>query len=263
MPAKKQKVIIVTVPRKNRFLPVVATLLVFTLAAVAFFTWSYAQKRQQVQSQDDGVVEVQVVEPIDLPRPATSGRMSLETALNNRRTRRDFTDSGLTLRQVSQMLWSVQGVTVDWGGRTAPTFKSVYPLSIYLAAFRVDGLDQGIYKYLPGERGALHQIAQVRSGDFQADLAKAIAQNSVSLVPAIIFITGDFEKMAKAYEGIRMDNNVYLEAGHAAQNAFLQAESLGLGMVPIANLNQSVSDILELASNETLIYALPFGAYQR
>lgn len=253
-------------PKKKKalFLPVSTAILVVTLAIIAFFTWSTAKKQESKEPKTEEPKQVQIAEPIVLPKPSTSGRMSLETALYNRRSRRNFTDSPLTLKQVGQVLWAAQGVTVNWGGRTAPTTKSVYPLTVYLAAYKVDGLSEGIYKYIPGEREAVHQIALTKPGNFKEELGNAIGQNAAKEPPALLFITGDMDKMAKAHDGNRMDANVYLEAGHAAQNIYLQAESLNLGTVVITGFDAAkLASILNLPVNESIIYAIPLGTPKR
>ena len=86
---------------------------------------------------------------ISLPSPQKSKGMSVEQALFNRRSRRSFTDEPLTLNHVSQLLWAAQGVTVSWGGRTAPSAKSTYPLEVYLFVKTIDKLSPAIYHYLP------------------------------------------------------------------------------------------------------------------
>src|SRR3990167_9195806 len=92
---------------------------------------------------------------INLPSPQRSKGMAVEQALQSRRSRRSFTDEPLTLNHVSQLLWSAQGVTSSWGGRTAPSAKSAYPLEVYLFAKTVDKLSPAIYHYLPPD----HQLA--------------------------------------------------------------------------------------------------------
>ena len=145
----------------------------------------------------------------------------METALKNRRTRRSFLDGSLTLKQVSQMLWSAQGVTVDWGGRTTPSAKSTYPLSVYIVANKVDGLDAGEYLYIPGDRTPVHQLKTIKKGEFGEAIFTALNQNSFKDVPAVVVITGNMGKMAQAFGGIAQDKDVYLEVGHAAQNMYL------------------------------------------
>ncbi|MBI1872003.1 SagB/ThcOx family dehydrogenase [Candidatus Collierbacteria bacterium] len=246
------------------FLPIITSILVLILAIIVFFTWSLAKKQESQEPPTEAPEQVQIAEPINLPKPAASSRMSVETALFNRRSRRNFTDSSLTLKQVGQILWAAQGVTVNWGGRTAPTTKSVYPLTVYLAAHKIDGISEGIYKYIPGEREAIHQVALIKPGNFKEDLGEAVGQNAAKEAPSLLFIAGDFDKMAKAHEGERMDANVYLEAGHAAQNIYLQAESLSLGTVAISSFDAlKLASILNLPANESIIYAIPVGIPKR
>jgi len=197
---------------------------------------------------------------LDLPNPNLSSNTSLETALFRRRSRRSFLDQSLTLKQVSQMLWAAQGTTTDWGGRTAPSAKSAYPLTLYLVANNVSDLDSGVYRYLPGEKPNTHQLEIIRQTDLKEKMAEAVGQASAKNAPALIVITGDFAKMSAAFDGKKLDNNVYLEAGHAAQNAYLQAESLKLGVVVVGGFNpEKVAKIINSPASETLIYVIPLG----
>lgn len=242
----------------SRFVPLLAIALILSLSVFAYYKWLRAQTVSQEKQVAPATVEVAA--PINLPKPSLTSRVSLEATLQSRRSRRDFTADALNLRQVGQMLWSAQGVTADWGGRTAPSAKSAYPLTAYLVAYDVVDLTPGVYRYLPGEREAVHQIQLVKKGDLRTALAEAIGQNAASNPPAIIIITGDMDIMAKAFDNVRRDNNVYLEAGHSAQNLYLQAESLKLGMVTIAGFDGAkVAAAAGIPENEVIIYAIPFG----
>src|SRR5512141_1031794 len=48
-------------------------------------------------------------EAIKLPPPATKGTVSVEEALQNRRSTRKFANRSLELAQVSQLLWAADG----------------------------------------------------------------------------------------------------------------------------------------------------------
>ena len=53
---------------------------------------------------------------------------------------------------------------------------------------------------------------------------------------------------------------MYIEAGHAAQNVYLQAEPLGLGVCAIgAFYEDEVSELLVLPEGETPVYILSVG----
>jgi len=199
-------------------------------------------------------------ESIALPNPDLRSGNSLEAVLKNRRTRRDFLDTELSLKQISQLLWSAQGVTVDWGGRTAPSAKSTYPLSVYLIASKVQGLDPGEYQYIPGDRTPVHALKPIKKVELQKALFEALNESSFRAAPAVLIITGNMGKMAEAYGGIPHDKEVYLEAGHAAENLYLQSESLHLGMVTISSFSEAkIKDLVTIPSSETIIYLIPLG----
>jgi len=51
-----------------------------------------------------------------------------------------------------------------------------------------------------------------------------------------------------------------MEAGHVAQNVFLQAIALGLAGTPVGAFNDAaLADALELPADEAPIYLLPIG----
>jgi hypothetical protein len=54
---------------------------------------------------------------ICLPSPAREGTVSMDEALNSRRTHRSFQGRALTLKQFSPMLWAAYGVTAVSAGR--------------------------------------------------------------------------------------------------------------------------------------------------
>lgn len=250
-------------PKKAHYprslVPLLIIISILSLSIFAYYRFLNNKPSSSVEKSKPEET-VQVATPVSLPKPSLTGRLSVEAALQARRSRRDYTSDSLNLRQVGQMLWAAQGVTTNWGGRTAPSAKSAYPITVYLVAYKVIDLNPGVYRYLPGEREALHQIQLVKSGDFRENLAAAIGQNAAANPPALLLVTGDMDKMAKAFDNKRMDNDVYLEVGHVAENLYLEAESLNLGMVVMGGFDQTkVRAVLNLPEKETIIYAIPFG----
>ncbi len=81
---------------------------------------------------------------IRLPEPRLKSSVSLEEALANRRSIRDYADLPLAIDEVSQILWAAQGITDKSGGRTAPSAGALYPLEVYIAVGEVAGLSSGI-----------------------------------------------------------------------------------------------------------------------
>ena len=58
---------------------------------------------------------------IQLPEPRTDGDISVEQALQARRSVRSYKNDPLDLAEISQIVWSAQGITRPRGFRTAPS----------------------------------------------------------------------------------------------------------------------------------------------
>lgn len=193
---------------------------------------------------------------VKLPPPARGGGMTLEEALAKRRSIREFRNEPLTLSDVSQLLWSAQGVTDPNGYRTAPSAGALYPLEAYLVAGKVTDLRSGIYKY----DCRRHQLIRVVDGDKRGELSRAaLEQSCVRSAAVVLAFTAVFERTTVKY-GKRGTNYVCLEAGHAAQNVHLQAVSLGLGSVPVGAFEEDrVKRLLQLPVEERPMYLLAVG----
>lgn len=192
---------------------------------------------------------------ITLPEPALTSEMSVEEAMQERRSRRAYSDEALALEDVSQVLWAAQGQTADWGGRTVPSAKGAYPLNVTLVAKNVEGLEPGVYHY----QSETHSLKQIMA-EIPASFDEAAVQAQNKSAPVALIISGDYQAMAKAFDGKANNENVVLEAGHAGQNVYLQVESLGLGTVVSGGFNQELmQDILNIPAQEDLFYMIPVG----
>ncbi|MEA1907436.1 MAG: SagB/ThcOx family dehydrogenase [Euryarchaeota archaeon] len=197
---------------------------------------------------------------ITLPAPKTIGRTSVEGALFSRRSVRTYTKEPITPDDLSRLLWSAQGVTAGAGSRdelrTAPSAGALYPLEVYVVAGNVDGVSDGVYHYLPRE----HALQKVCDGDFKRSLSEyALHQSQITDAAVDIAFTAAFERTTAKY-GDRGVRYVYMEAGHAAQNVYLQAEALDLGVCAIgAFYDADVAELLALPEDEVPIYILSIG----
>lgn len=196
-------------------------------------------------TRDAGSVRI-----VELPPPRTDGDASLEEALLGRRSVRAFTSEALDLSEISQLLWAAQGVTAEWGGRTAPSAGALYPLEVYVAT------TDGLFHYLPEG----HRAERLSEVDLRAGLARAAhEQTAVRDAPAVFAIAAVYGRTTVKY-GDRGERYVHLEAGHIAQNLLLQAGALGLGGVPVgAFSDDAVGDVLHLPSDQTPLYLVPVG----
>ncbi len=195
---------------------------------------------------------------IALPAPRPRGPLSLEEAIAGRRSRRSYSPEPLTLWEAAQLLWAAQGVTEPHEGlRAAPSAGATYPLELYLAAGRVEDLEPGVYHYISGA----HALRGPRPrGDPRPGLYKAcLEQPWVLEAPASIVIAAVPGRTTSVY-GKRGMRYVYMEAGHASQNIYLQAEALGLATVAVAAFHdEHVARLLQLPGNTVPLYVMPVG----
>jgi len=194
---------------------------------------------------------------IILPLPNKASKTSIEEALLKRRSVREYKDQPLSLKEVSQILWAAQGITApEWNGRTAPSAGALYPLEVYLVVRKAEGIRPGVYQYLPKE----HKITKILEDDISAKLARAaLGQSPIADAACNLVFSADFSKTISKY-GERGIQYVYMEAGHSAQNVYLQVQSLGLGTVVIgAFSDKEVKKLLNMPEKETPLYIMPVG----
>ena len=189
-------------------------------------------------------------EIITLSKPNQSGSMPLEKAIAIRRSRRDFLPQPLTLEQIGQLAWAVQGQDAHSSYRTAPSAGATYPLELFVVS------SDGLFRYLP----AKNSLEKLISQDLRAALASAAwGQKFVEAAPLTLVFAAEFSRTTNHY-GKRGIRYVYMEAGHAAQNVHLQAEVLGLGSVAVGAFDDSsVSKVLSLPKNLEPIYMVTVG----
>ncbi len=185
--------------------------------------------------------------------------MSVEEAIARRRSVREFAAKSLTLKQLSQLLWAAQGITEPAHGlRAAPSAGALYPLEVYAVVREggVTGLDAGIYRYSVPE----NSLTLVKSGDSSSRLkAAALDQDAVGFAAVNLVTTAVFERTTVKY-GDRGVRYAFLETGHAAENVFLQAQSLGLAAVVVGAFDDdAVRAVLGVGTDEKPMYIQPIG----
>lgn len=175
---------------------------------------------------------------ITLTKPAPHLQISIDSTLISRRTSREFEDRPISLDAVGHLLFAGQGEIGN--RRTAPSAGALYPLRLLLAARAVDGLDQGLYAYSPGEHGLEH----IRPGDISGALHDAALEEQpwIGEAAAVIAIVADTGAARTTFreqtpEGRRGERYVYIEAGAIAQNMHLEATILKLGAVLVAGFD--------------------------
>lgn len=186
-----------------------------------------------------------------LPEPRLEGPISLEEAIQRRRSVREFSDEPLSASEISQLLWAAQGITDAHGHRTAPSAGALYPLEVYAVTH------EGVFHYDP----EAHSLTAVREGDLRRDLYEtALRQEAVLQAPLTMVIAAIYARTESRYGRERTPRYVHMEVGHAAQNVLLQAVSLDLGAVPVGAFEDGrVRSVLGLPADQAPLYLIPIG----
>jgi len=189
---------------------------------------------------------------ITLPKPRTSGAMSLESAIAQRRSVRRYTPEDLTLEQIGQLLWAAQGITSNRDVlRAAPSAGGRHPLVFYVC--RADG----VWRYHP----TTHTLTRHLEQDVREKVAAAAwKQDFIAEAPCVFAVSAAFERTTQRYGERGQARYVPMDAGHAAENLLLQAVALGLGGVPVGAFEDAaVKEALALPRSEEPMYILPVG----
>lgn len=194
---------------------------------------------------------------VNLPQPQKDSKTSIETAIFNRESVRNYSEEALSLKEVSQILWAAQGIVApSQNRRTVPSAGALYPLEVYGVVSKVQGIEVGVYHYLPHK----HTLEAVKEGEVSNDLSKAaLGQSSIKQAPLNLVISADYSVITAKY-GERGIMYTHMEAGHSAQNVYLQSKSLELGTVVIGAFdNEKLKEGLNLSTEQTPLYIMPVG----
>ena len=182
--------------------------------------------------------------------PPDQRGMSLEEALQTRRSIREFIDNPLTFVQLSRLLFAGMGKTGEARGRdirTAPSAGARYPIELYVIANRVEGLPQGLYHYFV----STHELELLEEGNLAGELYQDASEKShMESAGVLIIMTAVMERCRSRYKS-RSDRYIAMEAGHISQNLYLQATSLGLGSVAVGAIDETSENRL-LGLDETV-----------
>ena len=208
--------------------------------------------------------------PIALPEPKRDGAFSVEKALQERRSVRDYAKAPLTLADVSQLLWSAYGVSqkidnappfLRGGLKTAPSAGALYPLEVYLVAGEVTGLPAGVYLYTPEN----HSLVKVLDGDVRAALCKAcLGQGMVKQAPVSLVYSAVYERTTKKYGQRGKERYVCMDLGHSGENVYLQATAMGMGTCAIGAFSDlKLRLVVNMTKEEAPLYVMPVGKLAR
>ncbi|OPY35532.1 MAG: Nitroreductase family protein [Methanoregula sp. PtaU1.Bin051] len=144
-----------------------------------------------------------------------------------------FSRSSITLKDLSFLLWCMQGVRKTGPEqpqiRNTPSSGLRYPLEIYFVAGEVDTLETGLYRYLPRS----HSIVIERLG---SDLPFAMGDASMNFKivtrAAVTFLLVGVPYRSVWTLGNRGYRSVLIEAGHTCQALIMASACIGYQVQP-------------------------------
>ena len=192
-------------------------------------------------------------------KSVSTSTMSIEEAIQKRRSVREFKRDKISFDDLGKLLWSALGFqNLLSGRRTAPSAGACYPLSAYAAIGKdaIEEVKEGVYFYSYQD----HSLKKYLDGDLRLELSKAaLHQDFIAVAPVSIIFAAVMSLTTASY-GERGIRYVYIDLGHAAQNIYLQASAMGLGTVAVGAYQDSkVAEILSLSKEESPLYIMPIG----
>lgn len=183
---------------------------------------------------------------IDLVKPGDWKKIpnvDLITAIRNRQSRRMYNNQPLTLEEVSFLLWATQGVreVIDYGHayRTVPSAGCRHALETYLAILLVEGLNSGVYRYLPLSHQLLFEFSEEK---LSSKLVRAAFGQPYPGEAALTFIWTTIPYRMEWRYGLAAHRVIAMDVGHVCQNLYLACEAIGAGACAIAAYDQEALD---------------------
>ncbi len=189
-------------------------------------------------------------------------RIDITSAIRKRESCRSYRPEPLSLKELSFLLWATQGIKrkLDPGHafRTVPSAGCRHALETYLCILNVEGIEPGIYRYLPIEHQILFEFTEE---NLQHRMVQAVLGQPYPGEAAVTFIWTTIPYRMEWRYGLAAHKVIAIEAGHVCQNLYLACESIGAGTCAIAAYDQEGIDrILGIdGQDEFTIYLASVG----
>ena len=166
--------------------------------------------------------------------PGGSDGAAVFEALDKRRSLREYGGRPMALWQLSHFLYRSARVLESTEGddettrRPYPSGGGRYPLELFIAAFRCDGIERGLYHYDP----KAHLLERIgvpgRLLDELADDLRTFTSRTAGWLPQIsIVMTARFQRVSWKYQSVAY-SLVLKEVGALMQTMYVVATAMGL-----------------------------------
>jgi SagB-type dehydrogenase family enzyme len=183
---------------------------------------------------------------IELLPPDTGRGLPLMKTLEVRASASAFDTRELSLRDLSDLLWSANGINrPESGKRTASSAQNARDVDIYAC------MPDGTYRYDPLQ----HRLDPVSPGDHRALVAGR--QTEVAVAPCLLLLVSDFSRFSSGEDSVR---RVWaaIDAGIVSQNISLFCAATGLSTRPRVTMEQQkLRELLRLNESQLLLLNHP------
>lgn len=183
---------------------------------------------------------------VTLPEPASIGDASLDSALRDRHTSRDWAGR-FTVEDLATFLhaiWFVRAEMVGTYGeevrRALPSAGGLHPLQPWVVADNVEGLDRAVYWYDSWD----HRL--VRMGEESVAMKgllwsarSAAVQKQESPIGALIILTARFGRLQRKYRSIAY-SAILKDVGVTLQTGYLVGTAMGLNVCGLGGGNAAL-----------------------
>lgn len=189
-------------------------------------------------------------------------KKDLISAISNRKSRRKFTSKGLCIDELAFLLWATQGIRQPEGGnfayRTVPSAGARHSFETYLFVMRVEGIQPGLYRYLPVSNELLFGF---EVENLEERLARACLGQSFVARGAVTFIWTTIPYRMEWRYSLAAHRVILIDAGHVCQNLYLACEAIRAGTCAVAAYDQELLDqLLNIDGiDEFSVYLAPVG----
>ena len=183
---------------------------------------------------------------IDLPAARSEGGQPLTIALQRRRSTREYSERPLAPQVLSDLLWAAFGVNRPSGDRTAPYWRHVMVMDIYVA------MADGVWLYEP----KAHTLLPHMKDDIRAHTG---LQDFVATAPLnLVYVAHGERMMDISVEDRRLFASV--DAGFIGQNVYLFCASEGLATVFRAAVDGAkLARVMQLPEQQFVTFAQTVG----
>jgi SagB-type dehydrogenase family enzyme len=188
----------------------------------------------------------QVLKPVQLPSPQTTGGRPLMEVLKDRKSTRDFGSGTLSQQMLSNLLWAAFGINRPDGRRTAPSALNWQEVSIYVAT------PEGVYVY----DAKTNVLQPVLAGDFRASTG---TQSFVKDAAVNLVYVSDLSRTESTAPS-EAEMYTAADVGFIAQNVYLYCASEGLAVVVRGTVDKpALAKTLKLQPQQRIILAQSVG----